>query len=59
MAQASVCAEAAARRKAHVKQVIAALSRFDPAKLSTQDRISRDIALESARLEAREKSSAT
>jgi uncharacterized protein (DUF885 family) len=46
--------QAAARRKAHVKERIAELSKFDPAKLSTQDRISRDIALEEAALEARE-----
>jgi len=45
---------AVARRKAHVKEVIAELRKFDPAKLSTQDRISRDIALEAAELEARE-----
>lgn len=46
--------QAAARRKAHVKERIAELSKFDPAKLSTQDRISRDIALEEATIEARE-----
>ena len=45
---------ATARRKAHVKEFIAALGKFDPAKLSTQDRISRNIALEAAELEARE-----
>ena len=45
---------AVARRKAHVPQVIAELGKFDPAKLSTQDRISRNIALEAAELEARE-----
>jgi uncharacterized protein (DUF885 family) len=36
---------AIARRKAHVKEVIAELKRFDPAKLATQDRISRDMAI--------------
>lgn len=45
---------AVARRKAHVKELIAELSKFDPAKLSTQDRISRNIALEAAELAARE-----
>ena len=33
-------AQAAARRKAHVKSVLVELAAFDPAKLSTQDRIS-------------------
>lgn len=37
---------AVARRKAHVREVIAELERFDPAKLSTQDRISRNIMLD-------------
>jgi len=46
--------EAIARRKAHVKTVIAELERFDPATLNTQDRISRDIALDGAGLQARE-----
>ncbi len=45
---------AIARRKAHVKVVISELKAFDPAKLGTQDRISRQIALESAELEERE-----
>ena len=45
---------AVARRKAHTKALIAELKAFDPAKLSTQDRISRDIALEAAELSARE-----
>src|SRR5437868_3345820 len=36
---------AIARRKAHVREAIAALERFDPARLSTQDRISRDMML--------------
>ncbi|HEX4332563.1 MAG TPA: DUF885 domain-containing protein [Usitatibacter sp.] len=46
--------QATARRKAHVKRKIAELSKFDPAKLSTQDRISLGIALDKAGLEARE-----
>jgi len=46
--------EAVARRKAHVQGLIAALRKFDPAALSTQDRISRDIALEDAELAAPE-----
>jgi uncharacterized protein (DUF885 family) len=37
---------ATARRKAHVKAVIAELARFDPAKLATQERISRDVMLD-------------
>ena len=45
---------AIARRKAHVNELIAQLRAFDPAKLDTQDRISRDIALERAELDARE-----
>ena len=36
-------AEAAARRKAHVKSVLAELAAFDPTALSTQDRISLSI----------------
>jgi uncharacterized protein (DUF885 family) len=36
---------AIARRKAHVGEVVAELKRFDPAKLSTQDRISREMAI--------------
>lgn len=46
--------QAVARRKAHVKVLVGELEKFDPAKLSTQDRISRNIALESAELAARE-----
>jgi uncharacterized protein (DUF885 family) len=45
---------AIAKRKAHVKELIAELKGFDPAKLNTQDRISRDIAIESSELEDRE-----
>ncbi|HEY4997803.1 MAG TPA: hypothetical protein VII36_01610, partial [Usitatibacter sp.] len=37
---------AVARRKAHGNVVIAELGRFDPKSLSTQDRISRELALE-------------
>jgi uncharacterized protein (DUF885 family) len=37
---------AVARRKGHVKEVIAELKRFDPGTLSTQDRISRAILLD-------------
>ena len=37
---------AVARRKAHVKKVIAELRRFDPKTLSTQDRISREVMLD-------------
>ncbi len=37
---------AIARRKARLKETIAELRRFDPAQLSTQDRISRDVMLE-------------
>jgi len=48
--------EAVARRKAHVKRYIAELRRFDARELSTQDRISRDIALEAAELNDRENS---
>src|SRR6476659_1665270 len=33
------------RRKAHVKQAIAELERFDAAKLSSQDRLSREVFL--------------
>ncbi|HEX7559314.1 MAG TPA: hypothetical protein VF386_08945, partial [Usitatibacter sp.] len=40
-------APSVARRKAHTKAVIAELGRFDPRSLSTQDRISRELALES------------
>jgi uncharacterized protein (DUF885 family) len=42
---------AIARRKAHVKESIAALERFDPARLSTQDRISRDMMLYDLRMD--------
>jgi uncharacterized protein (DUF885 family) len=45
---------AIARRKAHVKAAIAELERFDPGKLSTQDRISRDVMLTSLREHAQE-----
>lgn len=45
---------AVARRKAHTRSAIAALERFDPAKLSTQDRISRDVMLANLRLSAEE-----
>jgi uncharacterized protein (DUF885 family) len=45
---------AIARRKGHVKELIAQLKAFDPAKLNTQDRISREIFLESSELEDRE-----
>jgi uncharacterized protein (DUF885 family) len=45
---------AVARRKAHVRQLVAELERFDGAKLSTQDRISRDVMLYNSRLEAEE-----
>jgi uncharacterized protein (DUF885 family) len=43
--------EAVARRKARTRALIAELERFDPRRLSTQDRISRDVALYNARLE--------
>ncbi len=46
--------QAVARRKAHAKAVIAELGRFDPKSLSTQDRISRELALESLTMRARE-----
>jgi uncharacterized protein (DUF885 family) len=42
---------AIARRKAHVKEAIAALERFDPATLSTQERISRDMMLYDLRMD--------
>ena len=45
---------ALARRKARVHRVIAELQRFDPKKLSTQDRISREVMLEDLRLVAEE-----
>src|SRR5258706_202349 len=41
---------AIARRKARLKETIAELKRFDPAQLSTQDRISRDVMLENLAL---------
>jgi len=41
---------AIARRKARLKETIAELKRFDPAQLSTQDRISRDVMLENLTL---------
>jgi uncharacterized protein (DUF885 family) len=43
-------APAIARRKAHVKAVIAELGRFVPAKLSAQDRISREMMLTELRI---------
>jgi uncharacterized protein (DUF885 family) len=46
--------EAVARRKAHTRRVIAELEAFDPARLSTQDRISRDVFLYNVRMEAEE-----
>ncbi len=46
--------DAIARRKAHVKAVIAELGRYDPKSLSTQDRISRELALESLTINERE-----
>ena len=45
---------AVARRKARVARVTAELQRFDPKKLSTQDRISREVYLTSLRLAAEE-----
>ena len=45
---------AIARRKAHVKSAIAELERFDPAALSTQDRISREMLLYDLRLDEAE-----
>jgi uncharacterized protein (DUF885 family) len=47
-------AQAVARRKAHTKAVIAQLGRFDPKSLSTQDRISRELALETFTMHDRE-----
>ncbi|HEX4942725.1 MAG TPA: DUF885 domain-containing protein, partial [Usitatibacteraceae bacterium] len=41
--------EAVARRKAHVKAVLADLGRFDPKRLSTQDRISLEMMKDSLR----------
>ncbi len=43
-------AAAAQRRRARVKRVIAELSRFDPAKLNEQDRISREVMLADLRI---------
>ncbi len=45
---------AIARRKARVKRVIAELERFDPGKLSRQDRISREVMLADLRERAEE-----
>ena len=45
---------AVARRKARDRELVAELERFDPGKLSTQDRISRDVALYNARLDVEE-----
>jgi uncharacterized protein (DUF885 family) len=45
---------AVARRKAHTRSVIAELGHFDPKSLSTQDRISRELALESLTMRDRE-----
>jgi uncharacterized protein (DUF885 family) len=46
--------QAIARRKAHVKPLIAELERYDPKSLSTQDRISRDVMLETLSMAERE-----
>jgi uncharacterized protein (DUF885 family) len=46
--------QSVARRKAHTRAVIAELGRFDPRSLSTQDRISRELALESLTMLERE-----
>jgi uncharacterized protein (DUF885 family) len=46
--------QAVARRKAHVKPLIAELKRFDAKTLSTQDRISRDVLLETLTIAERE-----
>jgi uncharacterized protein (DUF885 family) len=45
---------AVARRKARVARVIAELQRFDPAKLSAQDRVSRDVLLADLELQQAE-----
>lgn len=45
---------AVARRKAHTRQVIGELERLDPAKLSAQDRLSREMMLDNLRLDAEE-----
>jgi uncharacterized protein (DUF885 family) len=47
--------DAVARRNARIARSLAELERFDPARLSTQDRISRDVMLEQLRLAARER----
>jgi len=47
-------AAAVARRKARVGRVIAELGRFDPKRLSTQDRVSREVMLTSLGLAAEE-----
>ncbi len=47
-------AQAVARRKAHTKSVLAQLRRFDPQSLSAQDRVSREVALESYAMRERE-----
>ena len=47
--------EAIARRNARVGRALAQLARFDPAKLNTQDRISRGVMIEQLRLAARER----
>jgi uncharacterized protein (DUF885 family) len=46
--------QAVARRKARTRAALAELERFDPARLSTQDRISRDVMLANLRLAAEE-----
>jgi uncharacterized protein (DUF885 family) len=45
---------AIARRKEHSRTLLAQLKAFDPAKLSTQDRISRDIAIDGTEIELQE-----
>lgn len=45
---------AVARRKAHTRAAIAELEAIEPAQLSTQDRVSRDVFLYNLRLEAEE-----
>ena len=45
---------AVARRKAHARELVGELERFDPARLSAQDRISREVALYNARLDVEE-----
>jgi uncharacterized protein (DUF885 family) len=46
--------KAIARRKAHTREVIAELERFEPKNLATQDRISRNVMLANLRLDAEE-----